>query len=187
MTAPAAYGFVHTSKFGGVAIRFRRVLEISRKVALDNIHLYQSKRGLLMIASLIIHKFKSNTYHVTGRLSSRYSHQPFQNLGLLTYLYTSTFISPHDNLIEHCSLEMAPSNAALLTRQSVAWAHKKRARQGQVKEIVFDEEARREYLTGFRKRNAERKKAAKAKATEREKQEHLEERRQVSSGFGTIV
>ncbi|KAF8668548.1 Nucleolar protein 12 (25kDa) [Rhizoctonia solani] len=74
---------------------------------------------------------------------------------------------------------MAPSNAALLTRQSVAWAHKKRARQGQVKEIVFDEEARREYLTGFRKRNAERKKAAKAKATEREKQEHLEERRQM--------
>ncbi|KAJ1300271.1 hypothetical protein OPQ81_005098 [Rhizoctonia solani] len=74
---------------------------------------------------------------------------------------------------------MSPSNAALLTRQSVAWAHKKRARQGQVKEIVFDEEARREYLTGFRKRNAERKKAAKAKAAAREKQEHLEERRQM--------
>ncbi|CAE6462192.1 unnamed protein product [Rhizoctonia solani] len=74
---------------------------------------------------------------------------------------------------------MAPSNASLLTRQSTAWAHKKRARQGQVKEIVFDEEARREYLTGFRKRNMERKKAAKAKATEREKQEHLEERRQM--------
>ncbi|KAH7332641.1 nucleolar protein 12-domain-containing protein [Rhizoctonia solani] len=74
---------------------------------------------------------------------------------------------------------MAPSNATLLTRQSVAWAHKKRARQGQVKEIVFDEEARREYLTGFRKRNAERKKAAKAKAVAKEKQEHLEERRQM--------
>ncbi|CAE6498328.1 unnamed protein product [Rhizoctonia solani] len=74
---------------------------------------------------------------------------------------------------------MPPSNAALLTRQSVAWAHKKRARQGQVKEIVFDEEARRDYLTGFRKRNTERKKAAKAKAVAKEKQEHLEERRQM--------
>ncbi|KAG9082042.1 hypothetical protein FRC06_005272 [Ceratobasidium sp. 370] len=81
---------------------------------------------------------------------------------------------------------MAPSNAALLTRQSKAWAHKKRARQAQVKEIVFDEEARRQvyrilgdYLTGFQKRNAEKKKAAKAKAVEREKAEHLEERRQM--------
>ncbi|CUA76225.1 hypothetical protein RSOLAG22IIIB_06153 [Rhizoctonia solani] len=74
---------------------------------------------------------------------------------------------------------MPPSNRAILTRQSVAWAHKKQARQGQVKEIVFDEEARRDYLTGFRKRNAERKKAAKAKAVAKEKQEHLEERRQM--------
>ncbi|KAG8701079.1 hypothetical protein FRC09_005571 [Ceratobasidium sp. 395] len=74
---------------------------------------------------------------------------------------------------------MAPSNAALLTRQSKAWAHKKRARQGQLKEIVFDEEARRDYLTGFQKRNADKKKAAKAKAAEREKAEHLEERRQM--------
>ncbi|KAG8740576.1 hypothetical protein FRC10_004153 [Ceratobasidium sp. 414] len=74
---------------------------------------------------------------------------------------------------------MAPSNAALLTRQSKAWAHKKRARQGQVKEVVFDEEARRDYLTGFQKRNAEKKKVAKAKAVEREKAEHLEERRQM--------
>ncbi|KAG9074468.1 hypothetical protein FS749_013974, partial [Ceratobasidium sp. UAMH 11750] len=74
---------------------------------------------------------------------------------------------------------MAPSNAALLTRQSKAWAHKKRARQAQVKEIVFDEEARRDYLTGFQKRNAEKKKAAKAKAAQREKAEHLEERRQM--------
>ncbi|QRW11456.1 nucleolar protein 12, 25 kDa protein [Ceratobasidium sp. AG-Ba] len=74
---------------------------------------------------------------------------------------------------------MAPSNAAILTRQSKAWAHKKRARQGQLKEVVFDEEARRDYLTGFQKRNAEKKKAAKAKAVEREKAEHLEERRQM--------
>ncbi|KAF8601332.1 hypothetical protein BDV93DRAFT_238050 [Ceratobasidium sp. AG-I] len=74
---------------------------------------------------------------------------------------------------------MAPSNAALLTRQSAAWAHKKRARQAQVKEVVFDEEARRDYLTGFRKRNLEKKKIAKAKAIEREKTEHLEQRRQM--------
>ncbi|KAJ3554207.1 hypothetical protein NM688_g3226 [Phlebia brevispora] len=57
-------------------------------------------------------------------------------------------------------------------------ASKKRAKRGQVKEVVFDETARREFLTGFHKRKVEKKEIAKKKAEERERQERLEARRE---------
>ncbi|KAK7203782.1 nucleolar protein 12-domain-containing protein [Myxozyma melibiosi] len=48
--------------------------------------------------------------------------------------------------------------------------------QRRPREIVFDKEAREEYLTGFHKRNVERREKAIAKAVEHEKEERREER-----------
>ncbi|KAK9374055.1 nucleolar protein 12-domain-containing protein [Lipomyces chichibuensis] len=45
------------------------------------------------------------------------------------------------------------------------------------REIVFDSEAREQYLTGFHKRNVERKEKASERAKEHERREKLEERR----------
>jgi len=47
-----------------------------------------------------------------------------------------------------------------------------------VKEVIFDEGARREFLTGFHKRNVLKKEVAKKKAMDREKRERLETRRE---------
>lgn len=88
-----------------------------------------------------------------------------------------------------------PNNIALLTQSHKAIAAKKKARREQIKEITFDDEARRyvfilypllssffrlrEFLTGFHKRKLAKKEAARSKAKEREKQERLEARREV--------
>ncbi|KAI0690373.1 hypothetical protein BC835DRAFT_1243879, partial [Cytidiella melzeri] len=68
------------------------------------------------------------------------------------------------------------SNLSVLTKSHNIIAAKKRARKDQVKEVLFDETARREYLTGFHKRN--KKEAKKKNTTEREKQQRLETRRE---------
>ncbi|KAF9501603.1 hypothetical protein BDN71DRAFT_1426687 [Pleurotus eryngii] len=74
---------------------------------------------------------------------------------------------------------MVPStNIATLTKSHHAIAAKKRYRAQQPKEITFDEEARREFLTGFHKRKLAKQTAARQKAIEREKQQHLEARRE---------
>ncbi|KAF7428570.1 hypothetical protein PC9H_007796 [Pleurotus ostreatus] len=74
---------------------------------------------------------------------------------------------------------MAPStNIATLTKSHHAIAAKKRHRAQQPKEVTFDEEARREFLTGFHKRKLAKQTAARQKAIEREKQQHLEARRE---------
>ncbi|OBZ67240.1 Ribosomal RNA-processing protein 17 [Grifola frondosa] len=73
---------------------------------------------------------------------------------------------------------MANSNLAILTKSHNIIAAKKRAKREQIKEIVFDDGARREFLTGFHKRNLKKKEDAKKKAIEREKQERLEARRE---------
>nr|GAT56799.1 predicted protein [Mycena chlorophos] len=70
------------------------------------------------------------------------------------------------------------SNIASLTRSHSAIAAKKRAKNAQITEIVFDEDARREFLTGFHKRKVAKADAARKKAAERERQERLEARRQ---------
>lgn len=93
-----------------------------------------------------------------------------------------------------CFLSM--SNIAVLTRAHSVVAAKKRAKREQIKEVLFDDDARRhlfrssfsvtalttphrEFLTGFHKRKLAKAEAARAKAKEREKQERLETRREV--------
>ncbi|PSS06526.1 hypothetical protein PHLCEN_2v3693 [Hermanssonia centrifuga] len=73
---------------------------------------------------------------------------------------------------------MATSNLAILTNSHKIIALKKRAKRDQVKEVLFDEGARREFLTGFHKRKVQKHEAAKKKAIEREKQERLDNRRE---------
>ncbi|KIM32995.1 hypothetical protein M408DRAFT_326668 [Serendipita vermifera MAFF 305830] len=70
------------------------------------------------------------------------------------------------------------SNISLLTHENKIWAAKKKQKKEQVKEVVFDEDSRREFLTGFRKRKLARQEAGKAKAIERERQGRLEARRE---------
>ncbi|KAJ7251539.1 nucleolar protein 12-domain-containing protein [Mycena haematopus] len=71
-----------------------------------------------------------------------------------------------------------PSNIASLTRSHAAIAAKKRAKSTQIKEILFDDDARREFLTGFHKRKLAKADAARKKAAEKEKQERLQARRE---------
>ncbi|EED83047.1 predicted protein [Postia placenta Mad-698-R] len=66
----------------------------------------------------------------------------------------------------------------ILTKSHKIIAAKKRARREQIKEVVFDDGARREFLTGFHKRKLQKKEVAKKKAQDREKQERLEARRE---------
>ncbi|KAF9451953.1 hypothetical protein P691DRAFT_806051 [Macrolepiota fuliginosa MF-IS2] len=69
-------------------------------------------------------------------------------------------------------------NLATLTHSHTVIAAKKRAKRGQIKEIIFDDNARREFLTGFHKRKLAKAEAARKRAQEREKQERLESRRE---------
>lgn len=71
---------------------------------------------------------------------------------------------------------MAPTNLSVLTRSHKVASLKKRAKREQIKEVVFDDDARREFLTGFHKRKLAKKEAAKKKAVEREKQQRREQR-----------
>ncbi|KAK0485871.1 nucleolar protein 12-domain-containing protein [Armillaria novae-zelandiae] len=94
------------------------------------------------------------------------------------------------------------SNLAVLTQSHTAVAAKKRAKREQIKEILFDDNARREFLTGFHKRKLAKAEAARKKAAEREKQQRQEVRReqrrmlreraaenaaQVESAYGALI
>ncbi|KAG7446207.1 uncharacterized protein BT62DRAFT_1005512 [Guyanagaster necrorhizus] len=94
------------------------------------------------------------------------------------------------------------SNLVVLTQSHTAVAAKKRAKREQIKEIIFDDEARREFLTGFHKRKLAKAEAARKKAAEREKQQRQEVRReqrrmlreraaenaaQVESAYGAMI
>ncbi|TFY77823.1 hypothetical protein EWM64_g6185 [Hericium alpestre] len=70
------------------------------------------------------------------------------------------------------------SNLSVLTKSHQIIASKKRQRKQQIKEITFDEDARREFLTGFHKRKLAKTEEGKKKAIERDKQERLETRRE---------
>ncbi|KAG2345680.1 hypothetical protein BDR05DRAFT_930354 [Suillus weaverae] len=70
------------------------------------------------------------------------------------------------------------SNIAILTQSHRVVAAKKRDKRNQIKEIVFDDDARREFLTGFHKRKVAKKEDAIKKAKLREKQERLDTRRE---------
>ncbi|CAG8651079.1 21498_t:CDS:2 [Dentiscutata erythropus] len=65
-------------------------------------------------------------------------------------------------------------NLTLLTEGSKIYSEKRKRKNNQIPEIVFDETARREYLTGFHKRKLERQAKAKKIALEREKKEKAE-------------
>ncbi|KIY53972.1 hypothetical protein FISHEDRAFT_54773 [Fistulina hepatica ATCC 64428] len=75
------------------------------------------------------------------------------------------------------------SNLEVLTRSHAVIAAKKRNKKNQIQKVVFDDTARREFLTGFHKRKLARAEAARKKATEREKQERLEARREASRSY----
>jgi len=73
---------------------------------------------------------------------------------------------------------MKLSNTDVLTHAHAVLKAKARAKRHQVDQIVFDEDARRDYLSGFRKRNLLKKEAAIARAKERDHQQKLEARRE---------
>lgn len=49
-----------------------------------------------------------------------------------------------------------------------------------MEKVVFDDDARREYLTGFSKRKKAKVEEKRERARKREKEDHLAQRRQVS-------
>ncbi|WVR05403.1 hypothetical protein IAU60_002418 [Kwoniella sp. DSM 27419] len=69
------------------------------------------------------------------------------------------------------------SNVALLTEGADYIRRAKKARREQVEEIKFDDEARREWLSGFSKRKKAKADEKRARAKERDHQAHLDERR----------
>ncbi|GAW05443.1 protein [Lentinula edodes] len=71
---------------------------------------------------------------------------------------------------------MSPPNLNVLTQAHTAIAAKKRAKRNQVQEVIFDDTARHDFLTGFHKRKLAKTEAAKKKALEREKQQRQEDR-----------
>ncbi|KAJ4483298.1 nucleolar protein 12-domain-containing protein [Lentinula aciculospora] len=73
---------------------------------------------------------------------------------------------------------MSSSNLTVLTQAHAAIAAKKRAKRDQVKEVIFDDAARHDFLTGFHKRKLAKTEAARKKAFEREKQQRQEDRRE---------
>lgn len=75
-------------------------------------------------------------------------------------------------------MEQHTTNLAILTQSHKAIAAKRRKKNSQIKELVFDEDARREFLTGFHKRKLAKKEEAKKRAILREKQQRLELRRE---------
>ncbi|RIA91967.1 nucleolar protein 12-domain-containing protein [Glomus cerebriforme] len=68
-------------------------------------------------------------------------------------------------------------NLTVLTEGSKIYAKKRKNRIEQVPEVVFDETARREFLTGFHKRKLERKAKAKESALQFSKQERAKARK----------
>ncbi|KAH9054196.1 nucleolar protein 12-domain-containing protein [Lactarius vividus] len=70
------------------------------------------------------------------------------------------------------------SNIKSLTQSHKVIRAKRKQKREQVPAIVFDEDARREFLTGFHKRKLAKKEESKRRALAREKQEHLEARRE---------
>ncbi len=62
-------------------------------------------------------------------------------------------------------------------------APKKRKRDSKIEEINFDFTQREEYLTGFHKRKVERIKRAQAENAKKEKEEKIQQRKEVSIGY----
>ncbi|KAJ3896828.1 nucleolar protein 12-domain-containing protein [Lentinula edodes] len=82
---------------------------------------------------------------------------------------------------------MSPPNLNVLTKAHTAIAAKKRAKRNQVQEVIFDDTARHDFLTGFHKRKLAKTEAAKKKALEREKQQRQEDRREVRAYLKSLA
>lgn len=79
----------------------------------------------------------------------------------------------------------AKSNTTLLTEGASYIRRAKHARkEPAVEKVVFDDDARREYLTGFSKRKKAKVEEKRERARKREKEDHLAQRRQVSWPLG---
>lgn len=73
------------------------------------------------------------------------------------------------------------SNVELLTEGAHYIKRAKRERKDQVESVKFDDDARREWLTGFSKRKKAKTEERRARAKERDHKEHLAERAKVCS------
>ncbi|KAJ1648747.1 Nucleolar protein 12, partial [Dispira simplex] len=69
-------------------------------------------------------------------------------------------------------------NLSALTQGSALYAKKRQFKKNQVQAIKFDQDSRKEFLTGFSKRKKERKRKAEEKRAEREKEERRELRKE---------
>lgn len=98
-----------------------------------------------------------------------------------------TTINPTPTAPTMSSRTKAPpkSNVALLTEGASYIRRAKRSRAGEpaVEKVVFDDAARREYLTGFSKRKKAKVEEKRERAKKRAHEEHLAQRRQVSLGL----
>ncbi|ORY28293.1 hypothetical protein BCR39DRAFT_535334 [Naematelia encephala] len=70
------------------------------------------------------------------------------------------------------------SNVSLLTEGQAYINRAKKVRREQIEEIKFDDEARREWLSGFSKRKKAKLEERRARAKKRDHEAHLEERRE---------
>ena len=78
-------------------------------------------------------------------------------------------------------------NIARLSHGSQVYAKKRKQRQEQPDQVVFDPFKRREFLTGFEKRKRERKKQYEEKKKEFERQDRLEMRKTVNYNFQYMI
>ncbi|KZO93449.1 hypothetical protein CALVIDRAFT_566454 [Calocera viscosa TUFC12733] len=69
-----------------------------------------------------------------------------------------------------------PSNSAILGHSRSVWEAKKRQKKEQVQEVVFDDTARHDFLTGFHKRKLAKHQDKVARAKEREHLQRLQDR-----------
>ncbi|TIA94070.1 hypothetical protein E3P96_04152, partial [Wallemia ichthyophaga] len=88
------------------------------------------------------------------------------------YLTTVGFVNLS---ICFCAVMGKSSNSAILSFDKEALGRKRQNKTKQVDEIVFDEDKRREYLTGFRKRKQKRLNDRREKAVARDKEAKKQE------------
>lgn len=72
------------------------------------------------------------------------------------------------------------SNVSLLTEGAKYIQRKKKSKANEVEKVVFDDDARRDYLTGFHKRRVAKIEEKRKRQNEEAHQEHLVERKRVS-------
>lgn len=77
-------------------------------------------------------------------------------------------------------------NAAILSRSSKIAALKRKQRDALPAEVTWDDEDRREYLTGFHKRKKERDEVRRKNAQARDRSALLERKKEVGIGISEV-